>query len=754
MPTFRQDTKIGGMVPMMKTDDINDQAITKDKIRDGNVTTEKLAEGAVSTDKLPDGAVKTEKIADENVTTSKLADGAVSTSKLADQNVTKEKIADQSVDNSKLSPEAVTYDKLKDKSVITEKLNDRAVTTEKVEEKAITNAKLGDQSVDGRVVREASIESKHIGNNAVSTSKIASRSVTNEKIAHNSVSRAELTPDVRTSIDKKADAEQVNNSLYDLEKKIGERFVVEGDVTNLPDEEDLTSVKESERDVLKLADRSYAPEKFSGKGYKILRRNIKPVSIAVTKIRVESAPSADSTLSFNINGKETQVAVSASTDNTTALVAYKVASALQESMTEYEVSIDASLITLTRKSGGSVTPSVFSASTTGVVCTVADSIKREFRNILTPIMMNQPNTIYEIRYDFDMDGNIIEIKKGCTLYFNSGSISNGVLLSNNKTKVINIPDNLDIRGAIYDNHGNNIDIKGMQIKRNTQLYFPLDIKEYNGSTAWAFDEYKLYKDIVAARYVGISTAILCLHIVESNGRLKLKYDIDYIISEILRNGMKNSIYGVKFHQDFSINDTTMAQYKEFILNVIHSLRDASIAFNTVFICNEKTSISSNSKYASYLVELSKEIKALGYIVSSSAVSISELYSYDKELLNSINPALNFYPPMSFLDERSFYKKGMAENIIDMFNLRSPLANNRLPTDNGITESGTMPRSKALRAPSSFKDNGTEFKEAVVIYWKVMKDIINAVKPPFVCVWFVEFFDDEYNDDLYNIFKTF
>lgn len=192
MPTFRQDTKIGGMVPMMKTDDINDQAITKDKIRNGNVTTEKLAEGAVSTDKLPDGAVKTEKIADKNITTSKLADGAVSTSKLADQNVTKEKIADQSVDNSKLSPEAVTYDKLKDKSVITEKLNDRAVTTEKVEEKAITNPKLGDQSVDGRVVREASLETKHFANESVTTEKVARKSITKDKLADNAVDASQV----------------------------------------------------------------------------------------------------------------------------------------------------------------------------------------------------------------------------------------------------------------------------------------------------------------------------------------------------------------------------------------------------------------------------------------------------------------------------------------------------------------------------------------------------------------------------------
>ena len=341
MPTFRDDPKLGCMVPMMKTDDINDQAITKDKIRDGNVTTEKLADGAVSTDKLSNGAIK--------------------------------------------------------------------------------------------------------------SSKIASRSVTTEKIAYNSVSRAELTPDVRTSIDKKVDSEQVNNSLYDLEKKIGERFVVEGDVTNLPDEEDLTSVKESERDVLKLADRSYAPDKFIGKGYKILRRNIKPVSIAVTKIRVESAPSSDGTLSFFINSKETQVDVSASTDNTTALVAQKVTSALQKSMTGYEVSTDASLITLTRKSSGSVTPSVFSTSTTGVICTVTDSTKRELRNILTPVMLSEANTIYEIRYDFDLNWETIEMQEGCTLKFCGGTLKNGTINCSNTivdSKPINILDNVILQGHI------------------------------------------------------------------------------------------------------------------------------------------------------------------------------------------------------------------------------------------------------------------------------------------------------------------
>ena len=204
---------------MMKTDDINDQSITKDKIRDGNVTAEKLADGAVSTNKLPDGAIKTPKIADGNITTSKLAEASVVTSKIADQNVTKEKIADQSVDNSKLSPEAVTYDKLKDKAIITEKLNDRSVTTEKIEEKAITNAKIGDSAVDGRVISEASVEKKHLANDSVSTEKLQDSAITSDKIHIHAVTEEKIE-----------DSAISNSKLAD--NSVGTSKIKDGNVTN------------------------------------------------------------------------------------------------------------------------------------------------------------------------------------------------------------------------------------------------------------------------------------------------------------------------------------------------------------------------------------------------------------------------------------------------------------------------------------------------------------------------------------------
>lgn len=161
--------------------------------------------------------------------------------------------------------------------------------------------------------------------------------------------------------DKKADAKQVNSSLYDLEKKIGDRFVVEGNVTNLPDEEDLTSVKEPEHDVLKLADRNYAPYNFSGKGYKILRKNIESVS-----------------------------------------------------------------------------------------SDIIDNAKQENRNIITAAMINQPNTIYEIRYDFDLNGETIEMQEGCILKFEGGSLKNGKIVGNStviKSSPVQIFKNISILGS-------------------------------------------------------------------------------------------------------------------------------------------------------------------------------------------------------------------------------------------------------------------------------------------------------------------
>ncbi len=47
------------------------------------------------------------------------------------------------------------------------------------------------------------------------------------------------------------------------------------------------------------------------------------------------------------------------------------------------------------------------------------------KNILAQEMINKPNTIYVIKYDFDLNGGTINIPENCTLNFEGGSITNG-----------------------------------------------------------------------------------------------------------------------------------------------------------------------------------------------------------------------------------------------------------------------------------------------------------------------------------------
>lgn len=64
-----------------------------------------------------------------------------------------------------------------------------------------------------------------------------------------------------------------------------------------------------------------------------------------------------------------------------------------------------------------------------LVGTAACSIDDEdhLNNVLTQDMINQENTVYIVQYDFDLDGKVISIPRGCTLWFQGGSINNGTI---------------------------------------------------------------------------------------------------------------------------------------------------------------------------------------------------------------------------------------------------------------------------------------------------------------------------------------
>lgn len=77
------------------------------------------------------------------------------------------------------------------------------------------------------------------------------------------------------------------------------------------------------------------------------------------------------------------------------------------------------------------------------------------KNVLTQDMINKPNTIYEIKYDFDLNGETVQMNEGCTLRFEGGSLNNGILKCDNT--IINnanfvVLNNCSFRGTILSEY--------------------------------------------------------------------------------------------------------------------------------------------------------------------------------------------------------------------------------------------------------------------------------------------------------------
>lgn len=190
------------------------------------------------------------------------------------------------------------------------------------------------------------------------------------------------------------------NNPFDWEK-----FVID---SILPDEEDLTKSEPDAKgnSYLSLKDRKYEPDKYSGLGRKILRRRVVEIEDPI----------------YGTQEKNLLLQADFAEDNTVYVV-------------RYDFTLNGQDITLPDNSyieyeGGSIFD--------GNIIDRAGRLNRivlkknivNGKNILTQEMVSKSNTIYEIRYDFDLRGKEIIIPEGCILQFNGGSIKNGRILFN------------------------------------------------------------------------------------------------------------------------------------------------------------------------------------------------------------------------------------------------------------------------------------------------------------------------------------
>lgn len=266
-------------------------------------------------------------------------------------------------------------------------------------------------------------------------------------------------------------------------------------------------------------------------------------------------------------------------------------------MTEYDVSIDASLITLTRKSSGSVIPSVFSASTTGVVCTITDSTKREFRNILISNMINQPNTIYEIRYDFNLDGKTIIIPNNCILYFTSGKFYNGSISMDNtivSTLYEDVLSEVNISGNYYNIQKYIKDTKSLfqaSIDKLNDTVYPItlgfsinsNVTTMNTSINYSVvsDKKPLIPDVMKiSKQVNDNTAIVLLDTPASSGSLttNIEGSREIFKFEVTKTGRTSkSTSTIRYLCYYGVNSAATMTAE--ILNVLNKISATGVSFN-------------------------------------------------------------------------------------------------------------------------------------------------------------------------------
>ena len=379
--------------------------------------------------------------------------------------------------------------------------------------------------------------------------------------------------------------------LYDYRNYIIKSF--------LPDEEDITALTPDENgnSFLALKDRIYDPAIFSGKGYKFVRKNIINVELATIKISVINPTILEGDIYFNINNKGTKVHLSPTIHNTTKLVSEAIKDALVIAYDDYKVTVANSVVTLTRKYSGSISPTTFEMYNTGVRVIVEDYTTISEKNIITQEDINKVDTIYEIRYDFDLDGKTITIPNNCVLYFTSGKFYNGSINMDNtivSTLYEDVLSEINISGNYYNIQKYIKDTKSLfqaSIDKLNDTVYPItlgfnvspNIEAMNTSINYSVvsDGKSLIPDIMKiSKQVNDNTAIVLLDIPASSGNLttNIEGSREIFKFEVTKTGRTGkSISTTRYLCYYGVNSEATMTAK--ILNTLNKVSTTGVSFN-------------------------------------------------------------------------------------------------------------------------------------------------------------------------------
>lgn len=176
----------------IKSEDIQDGAITHAKIGEAAITEANIADAAISRAKIQQAAIGTAQIDDAAITSAKIGaaeiDGAhlkvgiIDTAHIKDGSINSAKIENAAITTAKIGAAQITEALIADAAVTTAKIHDLAVDTAKIKDGAILNAKIGDAEVDSAKITDAAIDDAKIKNGSITNAKIADATITSAKI--------------------------------------------------------------------------------------------------------------------------------------------------------------------------------------------------------------------------------------------------------------------------------------------------------------------------------------------------------------------------------------------------------------------------------------------------------------------------------------------------------------------------------------------------------------------------------------------
>lgn len=166
----------------IKSEDIQDGAITNAKIGVAAISEANIADAAISRAKIQDAAIDSAKIADAAIVSAKIDVAAINSAHIQDAAIESAKIADAAITTAKIGLGAIDEARIKDGSITNAKIGDAEIDTAKIRDAAITTAKIGQAAITEANIKDGSITNAKIADAAIDNAKIKDASIGSAKI--------------------------------------------------------------------------------------------------------------------------------------------------------------------------------------------------------------------------------------------------------------------------------------------------------------------------------------------------------------------------------------------------------------------------------------------------------------------------------------------------------------------------------------------------------------------------------------------